>query len=59
MPMSYSKKITQQEYKDKLRANTDELIARGGYGSPTFFIDGDNMYFGNDRMPLIERALRE
>lgn len=52
-------KITQQEYKDKLRANTDELITRGGYGSPTFFIDGDNMYFGNDRMPLIERALRK
>ena len=50
-------KIGSQEYKDRLRANTDELIERGGFGSPTSFIDGDDMYFGNDRMPLIERKL--
>ena len=43
--------------KDKLRANTDELIARGGFGSPTMYIDGDDMYFGNDRLPLVEQAL--
>jgi 2-hydroxychromene-2-carboxylate isomerase len=40
-----------------LRANTDELIARGGYGSPTVFIDKTDMYFGNDQMPLVEAAL--
>ena len=28
-----------------LRANTDEVIARGGYGSPTIFVDTDKMYF--------------
>mgnify|MGYP003324865012 FL=1 len=49
--------IQQTEIKNQLRANTDELIARGGYGSPTFFINGDDMYFGNDRIPLIEHAL--
>ena len=49
--------IQQTDIKDQLRANTDELIARGGYGSPTFFINGDDMYFGNDRIPLIEHAL--
>ncbi len=43
--------------KDKLRANTDELIARGGFGSPTMYVDGDDMYFGNDRRPLVEQAL--
>lgn len=43
--------------KDRLRVNTDELIARGGFGSPTFFIDGGDMYFGNDRLPLVEAAL--
>lgn len=42
--------------KERLRAATDELIARGGFGSPTMFIDGD-MYFGNDRLPLVEAAL--
>ena len=49
--------IQQTKIKNQLRANTDELIARGGYGSPTFFINGDDMYFGNDRIPLIEHAL--
>ena len=49
--------IGQQAYKDKLRANTDELIERGGFGSPTMFLDGDDMYFGNDRIPLIQRKL--
>jgi 2-hydroxychromene-2-carboxylate isomerase len=43
--------------KAALKANTDELIARGGYGSPTIYVDNTDMYFGNDRMPLIEAAL--
>lgn len=43
--------------KDQLRANTDELIERGGFGSPTMFIDKDDMYFGNDRLFLVEHAL--
>ena len=46
-----------QPCKDRLRANTDELIARGGYGSPTMFLNGDDMYFGNDRLPLLRAAL--
>lgn len=51
--------ITDQQYKDLLRHNTDELIARGGFGSPTIFINGDDMYFGNDRLPLVEFRLKE
>ena len=42
--------------KTKLRANTDELIARGGFGSPTMFVGGA-MFFGNDRLPLVRAAL--
>lgn len=45
------------DVKDRLRANTDELIARGGFGSPTMFVNGEDMYFGNDRLPLVEAAL--
>lgn len=41
----------------RLRASTDELIARGGFGSPTVFVDRDKMFFGNDELPLVERAL--
>ena len=51
--------ITDPQYKDLLRHNTDELIARGGFGSPTIFINGDDMYFGNDRLPLVEFRLKE
>lgn len=45
------------EVKARLRANTDEVIERGGYGSPTMFVNGDDMYFGNDQLPLVEMAL--
>ena len=44
--------------KARLRANTDEVIARGGYGSPTIFVDKNDMYFGNDQLPLVEAALK-
>jgi 2-hydroxychromene-2-carboxylate isomerase len=52
----YFSKIASQEYKDKLKRNTDELIERGGFGSPTMFVDGE-MFFGNDRLVLVEHAL--
>jgi 2-hydroxychromene-2-carboxylate isomerase len=52
----YFAKIGSPEYKDKLKRNTDELIERGGFGSPTMFVDG-NMFFGNDRLMLVEHAL--
>lgn len=61
-PDAFFDAIGQQRYKDQLRAATDELIERGGYGSPTFFVHGDgvenDMYFGNDRLPLVEFKLR-
>ncbi len=41
----------------RLRTSTDELIARGGFGSPTVFVDRDQMFFGNDELPLVEFAL--
>lgn len=56
-PVEFFEKISAPEYKAKLRANTDELIERGGFGSPTMFVDGKDMYFGNDRLPLVEGAL--
>ena len=50
-------RIAKPEVKEELRANTDELVARGGFGSPTLFVDRMDMYFGNDRLPLVEAAL--
>src|SRR5277367_4647563 len=49
-------KIASDEYKARLRANVEELIARGGFGSPTMFVEG-SMFFGNDRLPLVEHEL--
>lgn len=49
--------IARPEVKDALKRNTDEVIARGGFGSPTIFVDKSDMFFGNDRMPLIRDAL--
>jgi 2-hydroxychromene-2-carboxylate isomerase len=49
--------IAQPAVKDALRANTEELIQRGGFGSPTMFVDGTDMYFGNDALPLVRAAL--
>jgi 2-hydroxychromene-2-carboxylate isomerase len=45
------------DIKDRLRLNTEEVIARGGFGSPTMFVDKTDMYFGNDRLELVEAAL--
>jgi 2-hydroxychromene-2-carboxylate isomerase len=50
-------KIADDRIKRKLFETTDELIGRGGFGTPTFFIDGDDMYFGNDRFELMQGAL--
>jgi 2-hydroxychromene-2-carboxylate isomerase len=50
--------IETPEIRAGLRSNNDELIARNGFGTPTIFINGDDMYFGNDRMILVEAAIR-
>lgn len=38
--------------KDALRELTDDAVARGAFGAPTFFHDGE-IYFGNDRLEHI------
>jgi 2-hydroxychromene-2-carboxylate isomerase len=50
--------IAEPAVKAQLKANTDELVRRGGFGSPTIFVNGSDMYFGNDRLPLVREALR-
>lgn len=50
--------IADPAIKHELRANADELMARNGFGSPTFFVGGTDLYFGNDRLPLLAGAVR-
>jgi 2-hydroxychromene-2-carboxylate isomerase len=46
-----------QLVKDRLRANTDEAIARGMFGAPALFV-GDELFWGNDRLEFLEAALK-
>ena len=44
------------EAKAALRANTDEAVARGAFGAPTFFV-GEELFFGSDHLRFVLRAL--
>jgi 2-hydroxychromene-2-carboxylate isomerase len=44
------------EVKQGLMDNTEKAVARGAFGSPTFFV-GDEMYFGKNTLRDIEDAL--
>jgi len=56
-PQDFKKFIDSQQAKDILIDNTEGLIKRGGFGSPTFFYN-DHMFFGNDRLSLFEESLQ-
>ena len=56
-PKEFIEFINNSEVKQRLIDNTQNLIDRGGFGSPTFFLDVDDMYFGNDRLQLIEKII--
>ncbi len=44
------------EVKDRLLRNTQELVARGTFGSPTFFV-GNEIFFGKDRLRDVEEEI--
>lgn len=47
----------QDDVRNALRGNTDEAIALGAFGAPTMMYNGE-MFFGQDRLPMLEMALR-
>ena len=44
------------EVRDELRVNTERSVARGTFGSPTFFV-GDEIFFGKDKLRDVEEAI--
>lgn len=56
-PAKAGARIQDQDVKDRLKATTDEAVARGVFGAPTCFVD-NMMFFGNDRLPFVEMALK-
>lgn len=49
--------IDGDEIKNELRANTDQAVARGAFGAPTFFVNGE-IFWGNHRLDFVEEALK-
>ena len=56
-PAKVGARIQDQDVKDRLKATTEEAVARGVFGAPTCFVD-NMMFFGNDRLPFVEMALK-
>jgi 2-hydroxychromene-2-carboxylate isomerase len=44
------------EVKARLRATTEEAVARGAFGAPTMYV-GEQMFFGQDRLDFVREAL--
>jgi len=58
LPQDFKQYIYSQEAKDLLMNNSAQLIEKKGFGSPTFFYR-DLMFFGNDRLHLLEEVIRK
>lgn len=56
-PQALMAEIGSDAVKDKLKADTDEAVQRGVFGAPTFFV-GKDMFWGQDRLMFVERALK-
>ncbi|MFQ5954959.1 MAG: 2-hydroxychromene-2-carboxylate isomerase [Kiloniellales bacterium] len=54
---TYFAEIQRDDIKARLRKNTDDAVARGAFGVPTFFV-GDQMFFGQDRLHFVKEALK-
>jgi 2-hydroxychromene-2-carboxylate isomerase len=44
------------EVKKRLMDNTEQAVARGAFGIPTFFV-GEEIFFGKDRLGLVEEEI--
>lgn len=55
-PDDFLARIERPDVKEKLKANTEGAVARGVFGAPTFFVNGE-MFFGQDRLDFVEEML--
>jgi len=44
-------------WKDALKVSTDAALAAGAFGLPAFVVGDGELYFGNDRIELLQRRL--
>ncbi len=50
-------KCTTQPIKDALKEATERAVRAGVFGAPTWVVDGTELFWGQDRINLVERAL--
>jgi len=55
-PAEFAALVADPEVKATLIATTEEAVARGVFGAPTFFV-GEQMFFGQDRLDFVREAL--
>jgi 2-hydroxychromene-2-carboxylate isomerase len=55
-PQSVLALANDAEVKEALKRTTEEAVARGVFGAPSFFV-GERMWWGQDRLDWVERAL--
>jgi 2-hydroxychromene-2-carboxylate isomerase len=49
-------RVREPDVKDRLPQNTQASVARGTFGSPTFFV-GNEIFFGKDRLCVVEEEI--
>ena len=54
---AFTTAIATPEFKDRVRQETDDVIAKGMFGAPYFMVDGEP-FWGVDRLPQIEKWLQ-
>jgi 2-hydroxychromene-2-carboxylate isomerase len=52
----FAKLVQDPDVKSRLLDNTERSVARGAFGSPTFFV-GDEIFFGKDRLRDVEEKI--
>ena len=55
-PRAVADVVADERYKTAVVENTDDAIARGVFGVPSFILEG-KLFFGSDRMDLLDTAL--
>ena len=55
-PDAFVALVNDAAVKDQLKRTTEEAVARGVFGAPTFFV-GEDMYWGQDRLDFVAAAL--
>ena len=55
-PDDFTQRSDRADVKEKLKATTESAVARGVFGSPTIFVNGE-MFFGQDRLDFVEEML--